>query len=365
MSLSNDLDSRRIWRFARRAAVLAGGAALGLTWIDRGDFPIAYRFVVFAVLAPPIGCLIFTLIHRMTGGLWASGLRPFLLAGVSVLPWIWLFALPIPFLPLLFNRPPPPGHPAGHGYESLPMVVARMLAYAAVFFALRGAVARDAGRDSLPTQNRRTWVGPAGLIVLVFTLTLMADDWIASLDPGWHSTGFAFVWITGQAVAGMSLAVLGGLAGGGRPIPEGSEGRPLGIDWGNLLLASLLSWCYVSFAQFLIIWAGNLPAETMWFTRRMDAPWFLAFPFLAFFGFLVPFLLLLSRRYKASSRGLALVAGMLLLTQGLYIGWLILPSAGRLSPTGWLLVLALLIAGGGSFADRFWATARDLRRPLP
>ncbi len=365
MSRSSELDSQRVGRLARWAAVLAGIVALGLVWIDQGAFPVAYRFVVFAMLALPVGCLIFTLIHRMTGGQWAIGLRPFLLAGVSLLPWIWLFALPIPFLPLLFGRRPPLQHSVAHGYESLPMVVVRMWIYGAVFFAFRRAVARDAGRDSLPAQNRRPWVGPAGMIVLVFTLTLMADDWIASLDPGWHSTGFAFVWITGQAVAGLSLAILGGLAEGEHPTPEGSARQLLGIDWGNLLLASLLSWCYVSFAQFLIIWAGNLPAETMWFTRRMDGPWFLALPLLTVFGFLVPFSLLLSRRCKASAGGLALVAGMLLLSQVLYTAWLILPSAGHLSPAGWLLVLALLVAGGGTFADRFWALARDLRGPLP
>jgi hypothetical protein len=317
------------------------------------------------MLAPPVGCLIFTLIHRTTGGQWASGLRPFLLSGVSLLPWIWLFALPIPFLPLMFGRRAPLQHSFANGYESLPMVVLRTWIYAAVFFSFRRAVARDAGRDRLPTQNRRPWVGPAGLIVLIFTLTLLADDWIASLDPGWHSTGFAFVWITGQAVSGLSLAILGALAGGKHSTPEGLAGRPLGIDWGNLLLASLLTWCYVSFAQFLIIWAGNLPAETMWFTRRMAGPWFLAFPFLIVFGFLVPFLLLLSRRCKASAGGLALCAGTLLLSQVIYTAWLILPSAGHLSAAGWLLVLGLLVAGGTSFADRFWAVARDLGRPMP
>jgi hypothetical protein len=363
MNLPDKLDSKGAERLACWTAVLAGLAALGLALIDLGDFSVAYRFVVFVGLAPPVGCLIFVLIHRMTGGRWASGLRPFLLSGVSILPWIWLLALPIPFLPRFLSRHSSIQLHSG-GYESPPMVAMRSCIYAAIFFGLSRAVAGNAGNDERPTRNARPWVGPVGLIVLVFTLTLLADDWIGSLDPGWHSTGFALVWITGQAVAGLSLALLGGLASGAKPVAEATEQRLLGIDWGNLLLASLLAWWYVGFAQFLIIWSGNLPAEITWFTRRTAGPWFLAFPLLAVFSLLVPFLLLLSRRYKASAMGLATVAVMLLLSQGLYTAWLILPSAGRLSATGWLLVLALLIAGGCGFANRFIAKARKSSRPL-
>lgn len=366
MNMPEENSSRRVERIARLTAVVAGLAVLGLLWIDHGDFSLAYRFVVFAILAPSLGCLIFTLIHRLTGGQWAIGLRPHLLAGVTLLPWIWLLALPIPFLPHSLSRNEPALASAAHGYESLPMVIGRALIYAAIFFALRWAVSGDAGRDDSPLHNRRLWVGPVGLLVLVFMLTLLADDWIASVDSGWHSTGFSFVWMTGQAVAGLSLALLAGLANGAQPISTGgSEERPLGIDWGNLLLATLLTWCYVAFAQYLIIWAGNLPAEISWYTHRTAGLWSWVPPFIAIFGLTVPFLLLLSRRFKSGVAGLGAVAAMLLLSQMLYAAWLILPAAGDLSPAGWLLVLALFLAGGAVFIDRYCATARRLRISNP
>lgn len=363
MNLTNESTARRWERRTGWTAALAGLAALGLIWGDPGDFSIAYRFVVFVLLAPSIGCLIFILIHRLTGGQWAVGLRPFLRAGVALLPWIWLFALPIPFLPLALSRHGPRLAAAAQGYESLPMFAVRSLVYAAIFFGLSRAVLHDAGRDDLPVPKPRPWVGPVGLLVLVFSLTLLGDDWIASLDPGWHSTGFSFVWMTGQAVAGLALALLGGLASGAQPVATGSAGRPLGIDWGNLLMATLLSWCYVAFAQFLIIWAGNLPAEISWFKHRADGLWFWVPTIVAVFGVLLPFLLLLSRRYKATRGGLAVVAVVVLLSQGLYTAWLILPAAGRLSAAGWGLVLALLVTGTGAGLNRYGALARRLRRP--
>jgi hypothetical protein len=365
MNLPNEFDSRQVERRARWTALFAGLAVLALLWSEPGDFSIAYRFVVFAAFAPAVGCLIFTLIHRMTGGQWATGLRPFLLAGVSLLPWIWLLVLPILFFPPALSRHAPRLFSAAHGYESMPMGAVRSLIYAAIFFGLRWAVSRDAGRDISPTQNRRPWVGPVGMLALVFTLTLLADDWVASLDPGWHSTGFTFVWMTGQAVAGLSLALLGGLASGAQPGASDSAGNVRGIDWGNLLMAALLCWCYVAFAQFLIIWAGNLPAEISWFKHRADGLWFWVPAILAVFSFILPFLLLLSRRYKANAGGLAVAAVLLLLGQGLYTAWLILPSAGHFSAAGWLLVLALLVAGGAVFFVRFSAAVRQLRRSDP
>jgi hypothetical protein len=203
------------------------------------------------------------------------------------------------------------------------------------------------------------------MLVLVFTLTVLADDWIEGLEPGWHSTGFALVWMTGQAVAGLALALLGGLIHGAQPVATGSAGRALGLDWGNLLLATLFAWCYVAFAQFLIIWAGNLPAEISWFNHRSAGPWFLIPPLLTLFGFMMPFLLLLSRRYKTKAGGLAAVALMLLAGQVAFTAWLILPAAGPLPPSGWLLAGALLLAGGAAFINRFAAAAGCRERSSP
>jgi hypothetical protein len=365
MNQPDQLILPRVERLARGTAVVAGLAALGLLGLDPGDFSIAYRFVLFAVLAPAVGCLIFVLIHRLTGGQWAASLGPFLLAGVSLLPWIWLLALPLPLLPMFLRGSEPRLDSAAQGYESLPMVLARSGIYAVVFFWLSWAVTREDGRDGTPARPQRAWVGPVGLLVLVFTLTLLGDDWIAGLEPGWHSTGFALVWMTGQAVAGLALALVGGLATGAQPVATGSAGRALGLDWGNLLLATLFAWCYVAFAQFLIIWAGNLPAEISWFQHRSAGPWFLIPPLLALFGFLVPFLLLLSRRYKTKTGGLAAVALMLLLGQVAYTAWLILPAAGLLPPGGWLLAGALLLAGGAAFINRYAAAAQRLGRSSP
>jgi hypothetical protein len=326
---------------------------------------MAYRFAVFSCMAPALGCLILILIHRITGGQWTTGLASFLRAGAALLPWIWLFALPILFLPPPSGSGSPRLNHDGLGYDGFTMVALRACVFALLFFGLRWAVADGIGRERDPINNVRPWVGPVGLLVLVFMLTILADDWLESLEADWHSTGFTVVWMAGQVVSGLSLAVLGGLSSGARPGSKGSAGRPLGPDWGNLLLTVMIFWCYVAFAQFLIIWAGNLPREISWYLRREVGAWEYVVPGVAVFGFAVPFLLLLSQRVKSSAVGLAWTAGMLLAAQLAYMAWVILPAGRPLSLRAIVLVAAVLAAAAGLFVSRYARAARILREGNP
>jgi hypothetical protein len=192
-----------------------------------------------------------------------------------------------------------------------------------------------------------------GLILVFFMLTFLGDDWLESLEAGWHSTAFPVTWIASQVVSGLALALLCGLRCGAMPARDGASGRTLGIDWGNLMLATVMFWTYVTFCQFLIIWAGNLPEEISWYLRREAGGWRYVAPAVAFFGFALPFLLLLMRRLKRSVPGLSLVAGLLLASQWVYLLWVIAPAQGVPTLPALLLLIAVAGAGASVFMNRF------------
>jgi hypothetical protein len=340
-----------IERQALGCAAIFGVAALGLGFYQPQSLAMASRLAVFACLAPAIGCTVFALIHRITGGQWSSGLAPFVRAGVAVMPWIWVVSIPF----LLFTRK---NYGSGFGYDGFPMVAVRTLISAALFFALRWALSDGVGSEQDARRNVRLWAGPVGLIALFFMLTFIADDWLESLETNWHSTAFTVVWIAGQAICGLALCILGALSAGARPSVDGSAGRPVGIDWGNLLLAAMMFWAYVSFAQFLIIWAGNLPEETSWYVRRSSGAWEYIIPAVALIGFAIPFFMLLSRRLKRSSSGIAWAASMLLAAQLAYLAWLIVPAQETPAPSGMLLEATLLAGSAALFTNRFLRIAR-------
>jgi hypothetical protein len=348
------LERRGLGLAAAFGLVGAAVACLTPAWIS-----LAYRLAVFACLTPSIGCLVLVLIHRITGGQWAADLAPFLRAGASLLPWIWLFAFPLLVLSPALGGPTHAAR-ASWAYDGVPMVAVRAVVYAGLFFGLRWATADGMGLERQPARNPRPWVGPVGLIVLFFLLTLLADDWLESLEPGWHSTAFPVVWIAGGVVFALALALLAGLWSGARPEVEGGARRALGLDWGNLLLASMVFWAYVSFAQFLIIWAGNLPEETSWYLRREHGLWKCLVPAVAIFGFALPFFLLLSRRLKTTASGLAWVSALLVASQLVYTAWVILPAGGRPSVGALVLAGSFLAGGAGIYGSRGLRAARLL-----
>ncbi len=325
----------------RRACLGVAGAAVlataALGWAAPGAVPAAYRFAVLACLGPALGSLFFVLIHRMTGGQWGLRLAPFLEAGVRLLPWIWIATLPLLLGPGLAE----PAHPRYSGRIAL---AARSVGYAAVFFLLSRATLR-ARRSARP--EAWAWLGPAGLIVLVFMVHLLAVDWIFPLQPHWTATGFPLVWMIGQAAAGLALALASALLFGADPAAEGPEGRSFGLDWGNLLLASIAMWTYVAFVQFLLIWAGNLPREISWYVRRSAGAWPAVAGGLALFHFALPFIFLLSRRFKRFPAGLLGAAAAVLGGQLLYTAWLVLPGFGDGSPLALALDAAVLAAAAG------------------
>jgi hypothetical protein len=83
-------------------------------------------------------------------------------------------------------------------------------------------------------------------------------------------------------------------------------------DLGNLLLAFVLLWAYLSFSQFLLIWMGNLPEEVPWYLRRLEDGWQAVGLVLVVFHFALPVVLLRSRDVKRNIRTLAVVAGLAL-----------------------------------------------------
>ena len=320
----------------------AAVAGIVLAFFQPATFFHAYLFAVLAWLNPALGCLLLLFIHRMTGGKWGRTLQPFFLAGTATIPWALLFAVPLFFgLHDLFPWAQPNAssllakHPI---YLSETGYIIRGVVYVVVYL----------GLIWLGRMSQRAWTGPVGMILYVLTTYLLAVDWVVSLEPGWYSTGFPVVLMASQAVAALSLSVAAAVSLGPRNTTDAST-RQTWTDLGNLLLGILMFWAYVSYGEFLIIWSGNLPAQSAWYVHRNAGGWHWILLTLVLLNLLAPVLFLLSGRVKRRSGGFAFLASAVLFFQLLYLYWLVLPAFRRNGVSFHALDLILPIAVGGIY----------------
>jgi len=187
--------------------------------------------------------------------------------------------------------------------------------------------------------------GP-GLILYGFTISFAAIDWIMSLDPSWMSTIFGLIILIGEVLSAMCFAVVvERILFDYKPMSELLK-PDFVHDHGKWMLAFIMVWAYFNFSQWLIIWAGNLPAEITFYLRRLNGGWGYIGLILVLFHFVIPFATLLSRPFKRNIRKLVWVAVLLLFMGWLDLLWIIEPTFSKtLSITVADVVVPIAIGG--------------------
>jgi hypothetical protein len=217
------------------------------------------------------------------------------------------------------------------------------------YFLNRWSRRQDETGDPRLAGWMRTLSGP-GLVVCGLTLTFASFDWLMSLQPDWYSTIFSYVFAAGHALSALAFVVLVLALLADHPPLAGLTGPKTLIDLGNLLLAFVMFWTYVSFSQFLLIWAGNLPEEISWYVRRSQGGWLWFAVLLVILHFAVPFALLLSRDMKRNRRNLAIIAGLVLVMRLAALTWDVVPAYEPLGlgpHWGDLIACAITVLGVG------------------
>jgi len=277
----------------------------------------SYLFAWLLFLGLALGGMANLMLHNLSGGAWGSAVRPTFVAAARLVPLAALLGIPV----LVAMRHL---YPIGESvWFSAPFFAARSIAYLALWSAfglwLRSSVAWSA----------------IGLIVYVFTMSLAATDWIAALVPQWYSTGFGLVVAIGQMLGAMALAVAhAGLRA------ERTD-RQVFLDLGNLLLMYVMTWAYLAFMQFLIVWVGNLPREIAWYLPRLQTGWVALGVILVVFHFFAPLAILLFRSAKRSPLLLGSLAAALLAVHVIDVYWLVAPSV---RPLGFHIAVADILA---------------------
>lgn len=316
---------------ARALLVLALVAAVAGWRLDPRALLASYLAAWWFITGALLGGLANVWLHQLTGGAWGETIRGPLLRAAR-----WLPLACILFLPVLLGAPLL--YPWQHGVQEGAF---RQMWLSPVFFTIRSvgylllwtllAIVETRARTRSPLRAALC------LVAYGFSVSLAAVDWIMSLQPEWYSSVFGWLAGTGQMLTGLALAVL--------LIDRGAARKRL-PDLGNLLMMYVLTWAYLAYVQFLIIWAADLPHEIAWYLRR-GAPGWQAVAWVLVVGhFAGPLCILLSRHAKTAPALMGVLAAALLAAHLLDCWWLVLPSVEHLT-RHWLWLAPLVAAGFG------------------
>ena len=217
------------------------------------------------------------------------------------------------------------------------------------------------GDPKWTTKNRFT--SGVGIPLAGLTLTFAAVYWIKSLEYHWFSTMYG-VWYFANCMRGAySLGVLILLWLWNRGDYRGVIHEDTRHSIGQMRLAFTVLWGYVSFSQYFLIWNANVPEETFWYNIREYGDWWGIGMVLVFGHFLVPFLALLSYRFKVTHRAIRRIALWILAVIFIDLCWNILPALkdhdGHPQPFFSLTLLWVLTSVIGVGGVCVWAYLRS------
>jgi len=333
------------------------GCAIGL-YFEPKTILASYLVAWTAVSAVPIGAIAVLATTYLVRGGWTQDLNRSLSAAALSMPAIALL-----FIPVLagIDRI----YPWAMGGAALPSFKAFYLASwffvsrALVYFSLLSCLALWLWRaygDEVAMKRAAS----VSLIVWALLSSWAGIDWLESLEPDFHSSIYGLLTIGFDLLGGLGFAmVVVFLADRPR--------RMTNAAYAGVLLSTLLLWAYLHAMQYIIIWTGNIPKETVWYIERLDNGWGFALWALFIVQFILPFFALLSERVRVNTRAVLSLACVTLAMRYLEAVVLILPPlhvAGLWSLLG--LPSALLAVGAAfllawQFAERVWQFALSHR----
>jgi hypothetical protein len=344
------------------AMILVGAIAFVLALLH-GSAAIAWQAYLVNLLfflGVAQGALVASAAFYLTQAKW-GGSTPYRL-GEAFAPFLWVgFFL---FFGLYFGRSlifPWVTHPIPQkaAWLNIPFLFARdgigLAVLATASFAFIRVSRRDDARAwtiatqdiELPPHSIRV-LAPIVAVLFAVVYTLISFDLVMSLAPVWRSTLFGWYFFGGAFWSGLCAMALVATVLRGRLGNHNLFTNPTVMhDFGKMVFAFSVFWIYLMFAQYIVIWYGDLPVETFFIVQRVHhMPWSPLSRACLVLIWMIPFVVLMSVRTKKTPIILGTVSALGLVGMWLERYVLVVPSlsldAIPFGPTQFLISIGFL-----------------------
>lgn len=298
------LDLSR-WRKVPQILMVAGGIISVIGWIAAPkEFAFSWLLAFMFFLSICLGAMFLVLAHHLFDAGWSVPIRRFCEHIATLLfPWMAVAFLPIAFMaktiyPWMRSNPATDhALAAKQPLFTIPMfyVVAAfcfgvwwLLSNRLRYWSLR----QDETGEAQCTYRMRFYSG-IGIFLFAFTLTLAVIMWQKSLQYQWFSTMYGVYYFAGSAWTMLATAYVITMVLDRQGVLSEVLHEHQYYFLGSLLFAFTVFYAYIHFAQYFIIWNGNMPEETFWYVVREKGTWWWVGMVIIFGHFFLPFLALL------------------------------------------------------------------------
>ena len=364
----------RAQRGALMVAAIGLIATVALGFHDWTQFFHSYLFAFVYWMTFAMGPLGFLQLHHMTGGRWGLPLRRILEAATRTIPVMLVLFLPLlAGIKRLYPWAADPSilgdEPSDH-FRKLWLQPGFFIVRAFIYFAIWILLSslynswsrRQDQTADLSLKNKMTALAGPGIILWSLAWSWAMVDWVMSLEPLWFSSIYGMVFMVISLLSAVCLCVLMlRMLDSYQPLHD-SYDPPRLNDIGNFMLVFTLLWTYMSFAQFLIIWSGNLKQEIPWYKVRAFTSWGYIAAALLILHFFVPFFILLQRRVKRRLERLSILAFWMLLISLVDVFWLVVPAFPnqRTGPHVSPVDICALVGIGGIWISAYMAQLKKM-----
>ncbi|MGE3610603.1 MAG: hypothetical protein AB7I27_13515 [Bacteriovoracaceae bacterium] len=99
------------------------------------------------------------------------------------------------------------------------------------------------------------------LILFFFISNFFAFDWGMSLEAEWFSNMYGLTYLANGTLGAMGMLMIKDFNNLKKEVKK---------DYIHLFLVCSITWFYIQFCQFIIIWMGNIPRESIYYLRRWE-----------------------------------------------------------------------------------------------
>ena len=316
-----------------------------LTWAS-------YLIVNYYFLSLAMGGTFFLIIQVITQSGWSAAFRRIPEAMMSYLPFAAIFFLLLFFgvnniyhwsLKDAVTTDPVIAHKSV--FLNVPFFFGRMILFFVLWIVLTRILRKISLKEDLADpadiNGIMSLFGKSELyskilaFILALTFSISAFDWIMSIDVHWYSTIFALKNLVAAFLHGISIVALIVFILHKRGYFPFLNKYHL-HDFARYIFMLSIVWGYFWFAQFMIIWYGNIPEETIYYSIRWSEGWKVMFFLEIGLNWALPFLILLPVKTSRNINVIITVIIFLIIGQYIDLFVQVIPGTTGLLKFGWI-----------------------------